>query len=167
MVDIATGIPNRELFNDRLVQALGLARRYDWILAVMFIDLDGFKHINDTYGHVIGDKVLQILAQRLDEQVRIEDAVCRYGGDEFLYLLVNPRTIKNVRRIARSIFERISETLTVDGLALTVAPSIGIAVYPDHGGTGPELVANADAAMYPAKRTKSGFFLFDNDPAVQ
>ncbi|MBA2659077.1 MAG: GGDEF domain-containing protein [Nitrosospira sp.] len=100
LVDIATGIPNRELFDDHLAQALGLARRYDWMLAVMFIDLDGFKHINDTYGHTIGDKVLQIVAQRLDEQARTEDTVCRYGGDEFLYLLVNPRSINNIQRIA-------------------------------------------------------------------
>ncbi|MBA2657978.1 MAG: GGDEF domain-containing protein [Nitrosospira sp.] len=159
--DFATGIPNRELFNDRLEQALGLANRYNWVLAVMFIDLDRFKLINDTHGHAIGDKVLQIVAQRLDEHVRSEDTVCRYGGDEFLYLLVNPQGTENIQRIARKVFDRISQPIIIDDLALTVEPSIGIAVYPDHGITGPVLVANADTAMYRAKKSKAAFVFFD------
>lgn len=165
--DFATGIANRELFNDRLEQALGLASRNHWVLAVMFIDLDRFKPINDEHGHTIGDKVLQMVAQRLDEQVRSEDTVCRYGGDEFLYLLVNPQGTENIERIAGKVIDRISQMLVIDDLALTVEPSIGIAVYPDHGRTGPELVANADAAMYQAKKLKSGFAFFDKDHSAE
>lgn len=158
--DSATGIPNRGLFNDRLEQAIALAKRCEWVLAVMFIDLDRFKPINDTYGHVVGDQVLQVVAKRLNEQVRSEDTVCRYGGDEFLYLLVNPQSIENIQRIAQKVFDRISGTMSIDDLTLTVEPSIGIAVFPGDGTTGQELVAKADAAMYRAKERKAGYIFF-------
>ena len=159
--DFVTGIPNRELFNDRLEQAIALAERSGWILAVMFIDLDKFKLINDTYGHVVGDRVLQGAAQRLNEQVRSGDTICRYGGDEFLYLLVNPQSPANIERVARKVIDSISQILVVNDLALTIKPSIGIAVYPSDGNTGQELVANADAAMYRAKEKKAGCVFFD------
>lgn len=158
--DSATGIPNRELFNDRLKQAIALAKRCHWVLAVMFIDLDRFKSINDTYGHAIGDKVLQVVAQRLHEQIRSEDIVCRYGGDEFLYLLVNPQSVENIQRIARKVVKRISQPMIINDLTLTIEPSIGIAMYPDDGSTDQELVANADAAMYRAKKTEDGYVFF-------
>lgn len=158
--DSATGIPNRGLFNDRLEQAIALAKRCEWVLAVMFIDLDRFKPINDTYGHVVGDQVLQVVAKRLNEQVRGEDTVCRYGGDEFLYLLVNPQSIENIQRIAQKVFDRISGTISIDDLTLTVEPSIGIAVFPGDGITGQELVTKADAAMYRAKESKAGYIFF-------
>jgi diguanylate cyclase len=160
--DFATGIPNRLLFNDRLEQAIALAKRRSWVLAVMFIDLDRFKLINDTHGHAMGDRVLQIVAQRLHEQVRSEDTVCRYGGDEFLYLLVNPQGMDNIQRIAHKVFDRISQILIIDGLALTVEPSIGIALYPDDGSTGHEVVTKADAAMYRAKEKKAGYIFFND-----
>ena len=159
--DFVTGIPNRELFNDRLEQAIALAERSGWILAVMFIDLDKFKLINDTYGHAVGDRVLQGAAQRLNEQVRSGDTICRYGGDEFLYLLVNPQSPANIERVARKVIDSISQILVVNDLALTIKPSIGIAVYPSDGNTGQELVANADAAMYRAKEKKAGCVFFD------
>ena len=95
--DFVTGIPNRELFKDRLEQAIALAERGGWILGVMFIDLDKFKFINDTHGHDVDDRVLQGVAQRLNEQVRSGDTICRYGGDEFLYLLVNPKVPQILR----------------------------------------------------------------------
>ena len=160
--DFATGIPNRELFHDRLARALALARRHDWDLAVMFIDLDRFKPVNDTYGHAVGDRVLQKMAQRLQEQARSEDTICRYGGDEFLYLLVNPQGMDNIQRIAHKVFDRISQILIIDGLALTVEPSIGIALYPDDGSTGHEVVTKADAAMYRAKEKKAGYIFFND-----
>jgi diguanylate cyclase len=160
--DFVTGIPNRELFNDRLEQAIALAQRGDWILGVMFIDLDRFKLINDTYGHAIGDRVLQGVAQRLNDQVRSGDTICRYGGDEFLYLLVNPQSIGNIERIARQVLDNISQTLIIDDLTLSISPSIGISLYPGDGSTGPDLVANADAAMYRAKKTKMGYVFFDS-----
>jgi diguanylate cyclase (GGDEF)-like protein len=159
--DFVKGIPNRELFNDRLEQAIALAERSGWILAVMFIDLDKFKLINDTYGHAVGDRVLQGAAQRLNEQVRSGDTICRYGGDEFLYLLVNPQSPANIERVARKVIDSVSQILIVNDLALTIKPSIGIAVYPSDGNTGQELVANADAAMYRAKEKKSGCVFFD------
>ncbi len=160
--DFVTGIPNRELFNDRLEQAIALAERSGWILAVMFIDLDKFKLINDTYGHAVGDRVLQGAAQRLNEQVRSGDTICRYGGDEFLYLLVNPQSTANIERVARKVIDSVSQILLVNDLALTIKPSVGIALYPSDGNTGQELVANADAAMYRAKKIKVGYIFFDN-----
>jgi diguanylate cyclase (GGDEF)-like protein len=159
--DFVTGIPNRELFNDRLEQAIALAQRGGWILGVMFIDLDHFKAINDTYGHAIGDRVLQGVAQRLNEQVRSGDTICRWGGDEFLYLLVNPQNTGNIERVALKVMGSISEILIIDDLKLSIEPSIGIAVYPSNGSTGEELLLNADAAMYRAKKTKTGYTFFD------
>ena len=159
--DFVTGIPNRELFNDRLEQAIALAERGGWILGVMFIDLDKFKLINDTHGHDVGDRVLQGVAQRLNEQVRSGDTICRYGGDEFLYLLVNPQSTANIEGVARKVLDSISQSLIIDDLMLTIKPSIGIAVYPSDGNTGQELVANADAAMYRAKEKKAGCVFFD------
>ncbi|MBA4144107.1 MAG: diguanylate cyclase [Nitrosospira sp.] len=161
--DFVTGIPNRELFKDRLEQAIALAERSGWILGVMFIDLDKFKLINDTYGHAVGDKVLQGVAQRLNEQVRTGDTICRYGGDEFLYLLVNPESNVNIERVARKVLDSISQTLIIGDLAFTIKPSIGIAVYPPNGNTGQELLVNADVAMYQAKKNKAGFAFFDKD----
>src|SRR6185437_1298356 len=137
-----------------------LAQRGDWILGVMFMDLDGFKQINDSHGHAIGDKVLQTVAQRLQEQVRSGDTACRYSGDEFLYLLVNPRNMENIGGIAQKVCARISQIMVFDDLTLTIQPSIGIAVYPGDGSTGVELVAKADAAMYRAKETKTGYKFF-------
>ncbi len=159
--DFVTGIANRELFNDRLEQAIALAERGGWILGVMFIDLDKFKLINDTHGHAIGDRVLQGVAQRLNDQVRGGDTICRWGGDEFLYLLVNPQNNTNIERVACKVLNSISQTLIIDDLVLTIKPSIGIAVYPSNGSTGEELVVNADAAMYRAKKNETGFAFFD------
>ena len=159
--DFATGIPNRELFHDRLARALALARRHDWDLAVMFIDLDRFKPVNDTYGHAVGDRVLQKMAQRLQEQARSEDTICRYGGDEFLYLLVNPQGSENIQRIAQKICSLISSAVVIDDLVLNVDCSVGIAVYPENGLSEAELVSNADTAMYRAKKAKTGPVFFD------
>jgi diguanylate cyclase (GGDEF)-like protein len=155
--DALTGIPNRALFNIRIEQAIALARRNNWFLAVMFIDLDRFKLINDTYGHAVGDKVLQTVAQRLHRRVRSEDTLCRYGGDEFLYLLVNPQSLENVQRVAEEVSEHIAQPVIIDDLELIVEPSIGIAIYPNDGNTYGELVANADAAMYRAKKTRASY----------
>lgn len=161
LTDFVTNIPNRELFHDRLEQALALAKRHDWDLAVMFIDLDRFKPINDIYGHAVGDRVLKTVAQRLDIEARSEDTICRYGGDEFLYLLVNPQGTQNIQRIAHKVSTLISSAVVIDDSVLTVASSIGIAVYPENGTSGEDLVANADAAMYRAKEASTGPVFFD------
>ncbi|MBA4144078.1 MAG: GGDEF domain-containing protein [Nitrosospira sp.] len=159
--DSLTGIPNRDLFKDRLEQAVTLAQRNCWIIGLMFIDLDRFKTINDTHGHVMGDRVLQGVAKRLNEQVRSGDTICRWGGDEFLYLLINPESTDNIERVARRVVDSISEILVIDDLTLSIKPSIGIAVYPRDGSTGSELLAKADAAMYQAKKDKAGCIFFD------
>lgn len=159
--DFVTGIPNRQLFNEHLDKAIALAQRGDWILGVMFVDLDGFKRINDIYGHAVGDKVLRVVAQRLQEQARSGDTACRYGGDEFLYLLVNPRNIENIEHIAQKVSARISQIMVIDDLTLAIRSSIGIAVYPGDGSTGVDLVAKADAAMYCAKQKKTGYKFFN------
>ena len=154
--DDATGLPNRSLFNDRLSHAISLAERQQWTLAVMFLDLDRFKSINDKYGHAAGDVVLKEVAHRLLQHARDEDTVCRNGGDEFLYLLVNPQGAENVERIANQILANIGVPIRIDALNLVVSPSIGIAMFPDHATTGAELIACADAAMYRAKRQMRG-----------
>jgi diguanylate cyclase (GGDEF)-like protein len=160
MHDQKTGLPNRTLFDDRLAQAIAGAERHGWTLAVMFLDLDGFKIINDTHGHAAGDAVLTVVARRLLSHARDEDTVCRNGGDEFLYLLINPAGRENVARIAALVRTAIAHPIGLGALQLEITPSIGIALYPDHGTSAGMLVANADAAMYRAKqlRTPCEFF---------
>lgn len=159
--DAATGLPNRNLFDDRLAQAISLAERNQWALAVMFLDLDRFKRINDDHGHAAGDFVLKEVASRLLQHARDEDTVCRNGGDEFLYLLVNPQGKENVERIASNILTNIARPMTLNGLDLTIRLSIGIALFPECAATGAELIAHADAAMYRAKRQEIGYALWD------
>ncbi len=158
--DAATGLPNRVLFDDRLAQALSLAERQGWILAVMFLDLDDFKSVNDDYGHAAGDTVLRQIADRLLQHARDEDTVCRTGGDEFLYLLVNPQSTANVERKAVAVLGDIAQPIDVGGRGLVVRGSIGIALYPGDGTTADELVRNADLAMYRAKNGACGYVLF-------
>jgi diguanylate cyclase (GGDEF)-like protein len=160
--DSLTGLPNRELFDDRLAHAIALADRHDWTLAVLFLDLDEFKHINDAYGHAVGDAVLKKIAQRLLHYVREEDTVCRTGGDEFLYLLMNPRRKRDIEHIAKSVLQTISQSVAIAGTELAIKPSIGIAIYPEHGATGDQLITNADAAMYSAKKRGLGIELFES-----
>ena len=112
-------------------------------------------------GHAAGDFVLQEVARRLLKHARDEDTVCRNGGDEFLYLLVNPKSMENVERIVRDIQTNIARPITLDGVDLSVSASIGIALFPECGATGAALIAHADAAMYSAKRTESGYALLD------
>ena len=161
MHDAKTGLPNRDLFDDRLAHAISLADRHEWNLAVLFLDLDRFKSINDTHGHAIGDLVLKEVSKRLMQRSREEDTVCRNGGDEFLYLLMNPNDNANVHRIATDIAKRIAEPIDIGDMKLVIKPSIGIAVYPDHGATGDQLIGNADAAMYRAKELMSGCVISD------
>jgi diguanylate cyclase (GGDEF)-like protein len=159
--DSRTGLPNRELFDDRLAHAIALAERHDWTLAVMFLDLDQFKSINDTHGHTAGDVILMTIAKRLLQYVRDEDTVCRNGGDEFLYLLMNPRGKENIDHIANSVLRTIALPVALGDQEFVIKPSIGIAVYPDHGSSGDELITNADTAMYFAKRRSRGIAFFD------
>ncbi len=159
--DTLTGLPNRVLFKDRLEHGIAQATRHQWILAVMFIDLDKFKSVNDTYGHQAGDLVLQIVAKRLTQNTRHEDTVSRHGGDEFLALLAPLHDQRDAATIAAKILRAIQapcEMRIGDApVTLHLTASIGIAVLPRSGTTASELIKSADAAMYAAKETKSGF----------
>jgi diguanylate cyclase (GGDEF)-like protein len=160
MHDEKTGLPNRTLFDDRLAQAIAGADRNGWMLAVMFLDLDRFKLVNDTHGHAAGDAVLATVAQRLLSHARDEDTVCRNGGDEFLYLLINPKTQENVARIAGLVRTAISEPIGLHAMQFAITPSIGIALYPEHGQSVEQLINHADAAMYRAKQLRSACEFF-------
>ncbi|MDP3822415.1 MAG: GGDEF domain-containing protein [Burkholderiales bacterium] len=167
MHDHKTGLPNRTLFDDRLAQAIAGAERHGWMLAVMFLDLDRFKLVNDTHGHAAGDSVLAAVAQRLKSHARDEDTVCRNGGDEFLYLLINPSTREDVARIAGVVRAAIVEPIGLDALQFAITPSIGIALFPDHGSSADLLIAHADAAMYRAKQLRSAFEFFEAPAAAK
>ena len=166
MHDQKTGLPNRTLFDDRLALAIAGAERHGWMLAVMFLDLDRFKLVNDTHGHAAGDSVLAVVAQRLQSHAREEDTVCRNGGDEFLYLLINPSTREDVARIAGLVRTAIAEPIGLDGQQFAITPSIGIALYPDHGSSADLLIAHADVAMYRAKQLRSPFEFFEAQDIV-
>jgi len=138
--DPLTGLANRALFNDRLEHELAQAKRHDWTLAVMFVDLDGFKNINDSYGHDVGDGVLQTIAKRLMENARDDDTVSRYGGDEFLYLLMETRNEQDIAIIAENIVKAIQAPCNVSTHDLTISASIGISIFPKDGTTADTLV---------------------------
>jgi len=164
--DPLTGLPNRALFNDRLEHGLAHAKRNGNSLVVMFVDLDDFKSINDTYGHDVGDLVLTTIAGRIKQASRDEDTVCRHGGDEFLYMLAEISSERDITTIAEKIIAMVELPCDIRirdiNLALVIHPSIGIAAFPADGLTADALVANADKAMYQAKRTKSGYSLFSD-----
>jgi two-component system, cell cycle response regulator len=159
--DITTGLPNRNLFNDRLTHAIALAKRHAWTLAVMFLDLDRFKCINDAHGHAVGDEVLKAVAKRLLQHARDEDTVCRNGGDEFLYLMMDPRGSENVERIAGVLLKTIAQPIELGDLQVVINASIGIAVYSGDGTSEDELIRNADTAMYRAKKAGVGCIFFN------
>jgi diguanylate cyclase (GGDEF)-like protein len=152
--DATTGLPNRRLFGDRLAQALMAAERHHRTLAVMFLDLDDFKGINDAHGHGAGDEVLKEVARRLLLHTRREDTACRSGGDEFLLLLMDPQGPKNIARIGAAISNNIAAPIDTGRRGVSVTASIGISIYPENGTTTDELIRNADSAMYKAKEMK-------------
>lgn len=151
--DPLTGLPNRELFEETLDQGLALAKRHGWGIAVLFIDVDEFKGINDTHGHDVGDKVLCMVADRLRSAVRDEDMISRWGGDEFACILLEVAQESDVILIAEDMAARIAEDRGFDESGLTVRVSIGVALYPADGETSETLLKSADTAMYSAKGT--------------
>jgi diguanylate cyclase len=164
--DLLTGLPNRSLFNDRLEHALADAKRNALRLAVMFIDLDNFKQINDSLGHHTGDRMLRMVAERLEASVRANDTVSRYGGDEFVYLCMGIEKEIDVANIAHKLSDTISAAYEINGTQLAVRLSIGIALYPNDGEAAEVLLKNADAAMYKAKQRKAGvLFCSETGPA--
>jgi diguanylate cyclase (GGDEF)-like protein/PAS domain S-box-containing protein len=149
--DFLTGLPNRMLLNDRVSQAIVLAPRHSKKVAVLFLDLDGFKHINDSLGHPTGDKLLQSIAKRLVSCVRSSDTVSRQGGDEFVVLLSEMEQSEDAAISALRILQAVAEAHTIDNHDLHVTTSIGVSVFPDDGEDAETLVKNADTAMYQAK----------------
>ncbi|WP_200171348.1 sensor domain-containing diguanylate cyclase [Ectothiorhodospira shaposhnikovii] len=150
--DGLTALPNRSLLFSRLDQAMGRAGEAGRMLALMFLDLDKFKPINDTHGHAVGDLVLKQVARRLMSSVREADMVARIGGDEFIVMLPEIRQMEHALIVAENIRQSLQEPFCFDGLELSVSTSIGIAIYPEHGRDSRELAQYADIAMYHAKQ---------------
>jgi diguanylate cyclase (GGDEF)-like protein len=158
--DQLTNLPNRLLFLDRLVQAIHKAHRGQEQLAVVFIDLDRFKHINDSLGHFVGDQVLKIAASRLKEHVRENDTISRLGGDEFTLIIEDIQDPSNVVHIAQKLISVFNEPFIIEGRTFYLSCSIGISTYPQNGIDANELLRNADAAMYKAKELGRNNFQF-------
>ena len=155
--DALTGLPNRALFYDRLEHGLEQAKRHGWNLAVMFLDLDKFKQINDEHGHDIGDQVLLTIAQRLKQNTRSDDTICRFGGDEFLYLLMEVKNEREVIKIIKKLIKTVE--LPCDDILpnLVVKLSVGVSLFPKNGDNLDDLIKKADEAMYASKQSKLGY----------
>jgi diguanylate cyclase (GGDEF)-like protein/PAS domain S-box-containing protein len=158
--DLLTKLPNRALLNDRLASAISYAKRNGTQLALVFLDLDRFKNINDSLGHHAGDLLLQIVSERLKSCVRESDTVARLGGDEFVILLSSVREPDDAANVAQKVIEIISLPFMLDGNEANIGTSIGIGIYPENGLDSASLVRNADAAMYHAKDNGRNNFQF-------
>ncbi|OAJ53038.1 deoxyuridine 5'-triphosphate nucleotidohydrolase [Paraburkholderia ginsengiterrae] len=161
--DALTELPNRVLFLEKLERAIEEATQRQEGLAVLFVDLDRFKQINDQFGHAIGDKVLVAVARRLKQVLSSADVVARLGGDEFIVLIEGQRSADGASAIAARVVNALNEELSVDGQSMTVGASIGISQFPDDSGTAEELLLNADAAMYAAKADGRSAYLRYHD----
>ncbi|MFL6565576.1 MAG: putative bifunctional diguanylate cyclase/phosphodiesterase, partial [Burkholderiales bacterium] len=167
--DALTGLPNRRLLEDRLTQALALSYRNRKQTAVMFVDLDRFKAINDSLGHAVGDIVLKEVAQRLVRQLRVGDTICRIGGDEFIVVLPELKRAADAAHVAQKVLEQLSQPFAAEERELIVTPSIGIAVFPEDGRDAETLIRSSDAAMYHAKelgRANYQFFTAEMNQAA-
>ncbi|MCD8554450.1 EAL domain-containing protein [Seleniivibrio sp.] len=159
--DTLTGLPNRQLFNDRLEMAIAYAKRHNQKIAVIFIDLDNFKNVNDTLGHYVGDILLQKVAEILKSCVRTEDTVARLGGDEFMLILQDILSESNAVDTSRRILSEFAKPINITGNEFFINASLGITIYPDDGEDVLTMVKNADLAMYRVKETgKNGYQLF-------
>jgi diguanylate cyclase (GGDEF)-like protein len=161
MHDALTELPNRTLFQLRLAEVIESAKDADGVVGVMLMDLDHFKEINDTLGHHFGDELLKQIGPRLAEALREEDVMARLGGDEFGLLLPNLPEAATATAIAGRLLTELEHPIKVEGLALDVAGSIGVAIYPVHGQTAEALLRHADVAMYVAKETRGGLEVYD------
>ena len=167
--DSLTGLPNRMLARDRFTHAIALARRHRTMAALVFLDLDNFKNVNDSLGHPRGDELLRTVGDRLSKVVRDSDTVCRQGGDEFLILLGDVRDSSDVAEVGVKLLEQLAVPFLLDGLEVSSSGSIGIAMYPDDGADFDELLKKADIAMYAAKdagRNAIRFFAHEMSSSV-
>ncbi len=162
--DALTSLPNKDHFVQRLQQVLGHAKPTPSGVAVIFIDLDDFKAVNDQHGHGAGDELLSITASRLTRALRADDLVSRLGGDEFACLLMNMPTPKLLGQLACKLFDAISATVKIGDFVFNVRPSIGLATYTEAGLSATTLLHRADLAMYQAKRMQTGYAFFSPEP---
>lgn len=159
--DALTGLPNRSLLSDRLQQAILSADREHWKLALLFIDLDQFKVVNDTFGHVVGDELLQQVAERIRKSVREADTVARFGGDEFVVLMQDVNDLDAAAVVASKVIAEVTRSFKLYQREIYVGASVGITIYPDDAGTPDALLRNADMAMYQAKeRGRNNYHFF-------
>jgi diguanylate cyclase (GGDEF)-like protein len=159
--DILTGLPNRRMFLDRLTQSVAIAQRSGQRFALLFVDLDGFKRINDTYGHEAGDRVLKTVAARLASCIRVSDIAGRMGGDEFTVILSTLARYEDAGQVAEKILELLRLPITLpNGVQDQVGTSIGISVFPEDAQDGDGLLATADDAMYAVKRAGKNSYRF-------
>ena len=161
--DALTGLPNRSLLNDRLDQMILSSKRRRERFAALFLDLDGFKEINDTHGHLSGDRVLQAVAERFKRSMRASDTIARIGGDEFVVLAPRILTPQNAVEIAERLVDSLSEPIEIADLSIGVSTSVGISLYPIDAIDRVGLIAAADAAMYRSKREGKSRFTFASD----
>ena len=166
-LDALTQLANRTTLLGRFVQALANARRHGAWFALLFLDLDKFKQLNDAYGHAFGDRVLRLVADRLVSAVRRVDTVSRYGGDEFLVLLAELNQPGDAQTVAEKLIEALGAPAELDGHVVSLTASVGIAIYPDDGDDFDTLVARADAAMYQTKRQRAGGVAFYGKAPVE
>lgn len=152
--DSLTGLPNRALLRDRLDQALAMAQRSGEFVAVLFLDMDRFKFINDTWGHDAGDRVLEAVAMRLTDCLRVEDTVARVGGDEFVVLLPSLQVAEYAAGVAEKIMSAVSAPLMIKGHEMSVIASVGISLFPTDGQDAHALLNKADTAMYKVKKAR-------------
>ena len=158
--DLLTGLPNRALFRDRLLQAMAQAKRTSTLVAVMFLDIDHFKDVNDSLGHAIGDQLLKEIAQRIRACVRETDTVARFGGDEFGLIQTNLNTVEGTADLADRLITDIGKPFHIDGHEIHTAASIGVTIYPFDDHNAEDILKNADMAMYKAKREGRGRYQF-------
>ncbi|MBF0516524.1 MAG: EAL domain-containing protein [Nitrospirae bacterium] len=162
--DSLTGLPNRVLFFDRLSHDIKSGTRYEYMLGVLYVDIDNFKIINDTMGHDVGDKLIKAIADRLTVCIRESDTVSRVSGDEFTVILSNVNTVNQIETVTNKIITRIKEPFDVNGQSLTITASIGVSVFPSDGHGAGELLRHADTAMFHAKKGgKDNYLLFKPD----
>jgi len=152
LTDELTGLPNRRLLSDRLAQTLAIAKREQNVVAVLYIDLDGFKLVNDSLGHTVGDTLLSLVAERLQERIRYSDTLARLGGDEFTVVLTKLASRDDAARVAKSLLDVLAKPFLIEANEITISASIGISLFPGDAAEPVDLLQQADSAMYTAKR---------------
>ena len=161
--DSLTKLPNRNYFDKRLPQAISLAKRYERKLFLMFIDLDRFKNVNDTYGHSVGDQVLVEVGERLTSMLRTSDSICRLGGDEFVILLESTDTTKGAEHVASKMIKLLNKPIKAGNGTCKIGASIGISCFPDDSDDAESMIRHGDIAMYRAKQTGRNCWVFYKD----